>query len=175
MRQRALLIGSALRQLDSYAQIGIQKSAAISSCSRQLGATSGTYHGFSTAGASLRGIPPARPSAPRQYGSAAQEPENPAVSEAARHGGGRAVSLEVPTFMVWGANTDVGKTLVSAGLAAAAVRAQARPKPSNMDPSAYGIKPSCWCIWRASAGEMRLLHGVGLGPPGDRAYTLINP
>lgn len=34
-----------------------------------------------------------------------------------------AVSLGVPTFMVWGADTDVGKTLVSAGLAAAAARA----------------------------------------------------
>ena len=28
--------------------------------------------------------------------------------------------LEVPSFMVWGANTDVGKTLVSAGLIRAA-------------------------------------------------------
>ena len=36
------------------------------------------------------------------------------------------VSLDFPTFMVWGANTDVGKTLVSAGLAAAAVRAKVR-------------------------------------------------
>ena len=32
------------------------------------------------------------------------------------------VSLETPAFCVWGANTAVGKTLVSAGLAAAARR-----------------------------------------------------
>ena len=45
----------------------------------------------------------------------------------ARHGADdRAVSLAFPTFMVWGANTDVGKTLVSAGLAAAAARAKVR-------------------------------------------------
>ena len=37
----------------------------------------------------------------------------------------RAVSLAFPTFVVWGANTDVGKTLVSAGLAAAAARSKA--------------------------------------------------
>ena len=43
----------------------------------------------------------------------------------AQHGpDDRAVSLAFPTFMVWGANTDVGKTLVSAGLAAAAARAK---------------------------------------------------
>ena len=45
--------------------------------------------------------------------------------------GGRAAGVEEeapatdaahPTFMVWGANTGVGKTLVSAGLAAAAFR-----------------------------------------------------
>ena len=30
--------------------------------------------------------------------------------------------LRVPRYMIWGANTDVGKTLVSAGLAAAARR-----------------------------------------------------
>eukprot|EP00873_Tetraselmis_striata_P013035 jgi/Tetstr1/433299/TSEL_022586.t1 len=34
------------------------------------------------------------------------------------------VSLDVPTFTIWGANTDVGKTLVSVGLAAAVERAQ---------------------------------------------------
>ncbi len=33
-------------------------------------------------------------------------------------------SLGLPTYMVWGADTDVGKTLVSAALAAAAARAQ---------------------------------------------------
>jgi Mrp family chromosome partitioning ATPase len=33
-------------------------------------------------------------------------------------------SLALPTYMVWGADTDVGKTLVSAALAAAAARAQ---------------------------------------------------
>lgn len=44
------------------------------------------------------------------------------------NGVSRAVSLAHPTFMVWGANTDVGKTLVSAGFAAAAVRAQVRLK-----------------------------------------------
>lgn len=33
-------------------------------------------------------------------------------------------SLDVPTFTVWGANTDVGKTLVSVGLASAVARAQ---------------------------------------------------
>lgn len=32
------------------------------------------------------------------------------------------LQLRVPQYMVWGANTDVGKTLVSAGLAAAARR-----------------------------------------------------
>ena len=32
------------------------------------------------------------------------------------------LQLRVPSYMVWGANTDVGKTLVSAGLAAAARR-----------------------------------------------------
>jgi hypothetical protein len=32
------------------------------------------------------------------------------------------VSLEAPAFCVWGANTGVGKTLVSAGLAASARR-----------------------------------------------------
>ena len=31
-------------------------------------------------------------------------------------------SIAAPTYMIWGANTDVGKTLVSAGLAAAASR-----------------------------------------------------
>lgn len=35
-----------------------------------------------------------------------------------------AVSLNMATFMVWGADTDVGKTLMSAGLAAAAARAK---------------------------------------------------
>ena len=30
------------------------------------------------------------------------------------------VSLELPTYMIWGANTAVGKTLVSAGIAASA-------------------------------------------------------
>ncbi len=45
----------------------------------------------------------------------------------AQHGSDdRAISLAFPTFMVWGANTDVGKTLVSAGLAAAAARAKVR-------------------------------------------------
>ena len=43
----------------------------------------------------------------------------------------RAVSLAFPTFMVWGANTDVGKTLVSAGLAAAAARAQVCHSPGS--------------------------------------------
>ena len=32
-----------------------------------------------------------------------------------------AVSLQVPTYCVWGANTGVGKTLISAGLARASV------------------------------------------------------
>lgn len=34
------------------------------------------------------------------------------------------VSLELPTYMIWGANTGVGKTLVSAGLAASAAADQ---------------------------------------------------
>jgi Mrp family chromosome partitioning ATPase len=32
----------------------------------------------------------------------------------------RALSLDFPTYMIWGANTDVGKTVVSSGLALAA-------------------------------------------------------
>lgn len=32
--------------------------------------------------------------------------------------------LDVPVYCVWGANTGVGKTLASVGLAAAAARAQ---------------------------------------------------
>lgn len=32
------------------------------------------------------------------------------------------LQLRIPQYMVWGANTDVGKTLISAGLAAAARR-----------------------------------------------------
>jgi len=36
------------------------------------------------------------------------------------------VDLSVATYMVWGADTDVGKTLVSAGLADAAARASVR-------------------------------------------------
>ena len=34
------------------------------------------------------------------------------------------LSLATPAYMLWGANTDVGKTLVSAGLAAAANRSK---------------------------------------------------
>lgn len=37
-----------------------------------------------------------------------------------------ALSPAVPTYLVWGANTDVGKTVVSYGLAAAASRAKVR-------------------------------------------------
>ena len=37
-----------------------------------------------------------------------------------------AISLEVPTYMVWGANTGVGKTLVSAGVAASAAKDEVR-------------------------------------------------
>ena len=34
--------------------------------------------------------------------------------------------LTTPVYMIWGANTDVGKTLVSAGLAAATKRSNVR-------------------------------------------------
>lgn len=34
------------------------------------------------------------------------------------------ISLQVPTYCIWGANTGVGKTLISAGLARASVAAQ---------------------------------------------------
>lgn len=36
------------------------------------------------------------------------------------------ISLGFPTLCIWGANTGVGKTLVSAGLAAAVTRAEVR-------------------------------------------------
>ena len=62
----------------------------------------------------------------RHYRAAAQSKMVQGSSEEVRHSASRAVSLDHPTFMVWGANTDIGKTLVSAGLAAAAVRAQVR-------------------------------------------------
>lgn len=39
-------------------------------------------------------------------------------------GDGRRIPLGFPTLVVWGANTGVGKTLVSAGLAAAVARAE---------------------------------------------------
>jgi predicted GTPase len=38
-----------------------------------------------------------------------------------------AAGLHVPAYMVWGANTDVGKTLVSAGLCRALVESDVRP------------------------------------------------
>jgi hypothetical protein len=44
----------------------------------------------------------------------------PADSQAAPAPAPEALSLELPTYMVWGSNTGVGKTLVSAGLAASA-------------------------------------------------------
>jgi len=55
-----------------------------------------------------------------------------AASEAMQPGCGGAderppaVDLSVATYMVWGADTDVGKTLLSAGLADAARRASVR-------------------------------------------------
>lgn len=148
MQQRALLLAPALRQLRcSYAQPSSQTSAAIASCTGQHGAASGIRRCLDTARASSAATPRVclRPTLPRQYSAAAQAPQgfadseggvhlktlNPETGEGVKHGGSRAMSLAVPTFMVWGANTDVGKTLVSAGLAAAAVRAQARPTPSN--------------------------------------------
>ena len=44
----------------------------------------------------------------------------------ADHSQPEALSLDVPAYLVWGANTDVGKTLVCAGLAAAAARSRVR-------------------------------------------------
>ena len=44
-----------------------------------------------------------------------------------------AIPLEDPACIVWGANTGVGKTLISAGLARAAVRAQVRTAPFYPD------------------------------------------
>lgn len=37
-----------------------------------------------------------------------------------------AVSLALPTYIIWGSNTGVGKTLVSAGIAKSAADAQVR-------------------------------------------------
>ena len=42
------------------------------------------------------------------------------------------VSLQVPTYCIWGANTGVGKTLISAGLARASVADQVRPRAGNI-------------------------------------------
>jgi len=44
----------------------------------------------------------------------------------ALHTGSNGIPLDVPTYAVWGANTSVGKTLVSLGLAHAAQRLQVR-------------------------------------------------
>ena len=61
----------------------------------------------------------------RLYSSATAAASAAAPQHAALDSGNDAtISLAFPTFMVWGANTDVGKTLFSAGLAAAAVRAK---------------------------------------------------
>ena len=38
----------------------------------------------------------------------------------------QAIPLSNPAYLVWGANTDVGKTLVCAGIAAAAARSRVR-------------------------------------------------
>ena len=38
----------------------------------------------------------------------------------------------MPVYMMWGANTDVGKTLVSAGLAAATKRSNVRQRDSSV-------------------------------------------
>ena len=148
MQQRALLLAPALRQLRCFAQPSSLTSAASASCNRQHRAASCIRCCLDTAHAS-GAVPPSvclSPTLHRQYSAAAQatqgladseggvspNPLSPETGEGVQHGGSRAVSLAVPTFMVWGANTDVGKTLVSAGLAAAAVRAQARPKTSTV-------------------------------------------
>ncbi len=48
------------------------------------------------------------------------------ASGAAEEQAGRILPLAFPTYAIWGANTNVGKTLASAGLAAAAVRQKVR-------------------------------------------------
>jgi hypothetical protein len=50
------------------------------------------------------------------------------------------ISLQVPTYCIWGANTGVGKTLISAGLARAAVANQVRRAPL---PRGIGFDPGC--------------------------------
>jgi hypothetical protein len=55
------------------------------------------------------------------------------------------VPIELPSVCVWGANTAVGKTLISAGLVAAAVRNQVGPTNSCGKPSTTiaSAKASC--------------------------------
>lgn len=43
-----------------------------------------------------------------------------------------ALQLCIPAYFVWGANTAVGKTLISAGLAAAAVRMKVRGQVASI-------------------------------------------
>ena len=62
------------------------------------------------------------------------------------------VSLAVPTFMVWGADTGVGKTLVSAGLAAAAARSLVSTRAcSGLSADACAVSPAIWPPWRLLA------------------------
>ena len=50
------------------------------------------------------------------------------------------LQLRIPQYMVWGANTDVGKTLVSAGLAAAARRNKVCTDLSLASPHLHTLK-----------------------------------
>ena len=60
------------------------------------------------------------------------------------------VSLAVPTFMVWGADTGVGKTLVSAALAAAAARASVRTPPLHSRDVVYSWQQQLLGVWPSS-------------------------
>ncbi len=46
----------------------------------------------------------------------------------------QSIPLSNPAYLVWGANTDVGKTLVCAGIAAAAARSRVRLWMSHPQP-----------------------------------------
>ncbi len=84
-----------------------------------------------------------------------------AASEASQPGYGGAderppaVDLSVAIYMVWGADTDVGKTLISAGLADAAARASVRPASATAccSPSGGG----CWECYMTVPAALRAI------------------
>jgi hypothetical protein len=62
-----------------------------------------------------------------------QQQQQLLLSQRNTHSQANDVPLTFPSVCIWGANTNVGKTLVSAGLVAAAVRNQVS---------------ACWCCCR---------------------------